>query len=92
MSGEAQGSEAFGYNYRMKVKTSVTLEPSTLQEIDELATGAGSRSQIVEEALEEYLARRKREARESRDLEILNRTAEALNSEMEDILGYQVDL
>ena len=35
----------------------------------------------------EYLARRARAAREARDLVILNREAESLNREMEDVLG-----
>ena len=39
----------------------------------------------------EYLDRRRRERRDRRDLEILNRNAEALNREVEDVLGYQAE-
>jgi hypothetical protein len=41
---------------------------------------------------ETFLARRARAAREARDLEILNATADALNREMEDVLADQADI
>jgi len=76
----------------MKVKTSVTIDEALLRAIDK-ATGRGrSRSRIFEEATREYLARRARAAREGRDLDILNKTADALNREMEDVLAYQGDV
>ncbi|MFQ5739840.1 MAG: hypothetical protein ACE5JX_12580 [Acidobacteriota bacterium] len=56
----------------MKVKTSVTLSPETLRAIEEVA-GQASRSRIVEQAVLEFVERRRSEAREKRDLEILNR-------------------
>lgn len=36
--------------------------------------------------------KRRRADRDARDLEILNRSADALNEEVEDILAYQVEL
>lgn len=75
----------------MKRKTSVTLAEETVAAIDEMATAGRNRSRIIEEAVNEYLERRGRERRDRRDLEILNRHAERLNREVEDVLGYQVE-
>jgi metal-responsive CopG/Arc/MetJ family transcriptional regulator len=75
----------------MRVKTSVTIERKVLRAVDRVVTRGRSRSRIIEEATVEYLARRARAAREARDLVILNREAESLNREMEDVLTFQVD-
>lgn len=75
----------------MKVKTSITLSEETLEAVDELAAKVGGRSQVIETALREFLARRKRAARDARDLAVLNRDADRLNDEMSDILEYQVE-
>ena len=76
----------------MKVKTSVTLSPETLQAIDEIAGELRNRSRVIELAVLEFVERRRRAARDARDLEILNRAADALNEEVEDILGYQAEM
>jgi len=76
----------------MRVKTSVTIEESVLRAIDKAATRGRSRSRIIEQAAREFLARRARAAREARDLEIIDRHADALNREMEDVLAYQADI
>jgi len=75
----------------MRRKTSVTLAEETVAAIDEMATAGKNRSRIIEEAVNEYLERRERELRDRRDLEILNRHAERLNREVEDILAYQAE-
>lgn len=75
----------------MKLKTSVTLSEQTVRAIEEVAGPGANRSQVIEEAVVEYLDRRRRERRDRRDLEILNRNAEALNREVEDVLGYQAE-
>lgn len=75
------------YIGRMKVKTSITLSPEALRALDEVA-GELSRSRVIELAILEFIERRHRAARDARDLEILNRSAEALNREVEDILAY----
>lgn len=77
--------------FGMRVKTSVTLAEETLQAVDQLAGPEVSRSRVIEEAVLEYLERRRRELRDRRDLEILNRNAERLNREVEDVLAYQVE-
>ena len=76
----------------MKVKTSVTLSPETLRAIDEIAGALRNRSRIIELAVLEFIERRRRADRDARDLEILNRSADALNEEVEDILGYQAEM
>ena len=75
----------------MRVKTSVTLDERVLKAIDKVTTRTRSRSRVLEDAAREFLARRARAARETRDLAILNEAAGALNEEMEDVLGYQGD-
>jgi metal-responsive CopG/Arc/MetJ family transcriptional regulator len=76
----------------MKVKTSVTLSAATIQAIDELAGPGTTRSGIIEQAVIEFVQRRHRQLREQKDLEILNRCAEQLNREVEDILAFQVEI
>ena len=76
----------------MKVNTSVTLSPETLRAIDEIAGELLNRSRVIEQAVLEFIERRRRAARDARDLEILNRSADVLNEEVEDILGYQIEL
>jgi metal-responsive CopG/Arc/MetJ family transcriptional regulator len=75
----------------MKVKTSVTLSPEVVEAINELADSNGNRSQVIERAVREFLARHERELREARDLEILDRVADDLNREVEDVLTYQAE-
>jgi len=70
----------------MRVKTSVTLSEEIIHALD---AAGGNRSRLVEEAVREYLARRQRLRRDARELEILNRHADRLNREMEDVLAYQ---
>ena len=74
----------------MKVKTSVTLSPSTIKAIDRAAGRKSNRSRFIEQAVLEFLRRRTRIEREARDLKILNEHADALNREAEDVLAYQV--
>ena len=74
----------------MKVKTSITLSSDTLAAIDQMAGSDTNRSRVIEEAIIEYIERHRRRVREARDLQIINRSADELNREMEDILEYQV--
>ncbi len=74
----------------MKIKTSVTLSASTLGAIDEVA-GDSNRSRVIEQAVLEYVGRRRRAIREARDLDILDRAAESLNRETEEILAFQAE-
>ena len=74
----------------MKTKTSITLSDTLLREIDEHAGDFRSRSEFIEEAVGYFLAHLERRETEQRDLEIINRRAESLNREAEDVLSYQV--
>ena len=76
----------------MKVKTSVTLSEDLLAQLDKLLDGGGSRSAVLEQALREFLANRKRRKRNARDLRLLNSRSEQLNREALDVLEYQVEL
>jgi len=73
----------------MKLKTSVTLSEATVRALDEAAGATSNRSRLVEVAVEEFLARRARAAREERDRAILDRRSEQLNREMRDVLEFQ---
>jgi len=76
----------------MKVKTSVTLSEELIRQIDALSSQYGTRSALIERAVRDFLATAAQRQREARDLEILNRRAEALNAEAVDVLSYQVEL
>lgn len=75
----------------MKAKTSVTLSQELLEAIDRLAGSKSSRSAIIERAVRSYLKEREREFIYAHDLELLNRYADQLNAESEDIFEYQAD-
>ena len=76
----------------MKLKTSITLSENVLRGIDARAGEYRSRSEFIETAVLDFIARLDRLKAERRDLEILNRRADALNEEAEDVLGYQAPL
>jgi len=74
----------------MKEKTSITLSKEVLAGIDRIAGSKHSRSAFIEAVLAQYLRQQKRSHMEARDLELINRAADGLNSEVEDVLRYQV--
>jgi metal-responsive CopG/Arc/MetJ family transcriptional regulator len=76
----------------MKTKTSVTLDGGLLHGIDQHATDYRSRSEFIEAAVAYFINHLERQEAERRDLDILNRRADALNEEAEDVLAYQVAL
>ena len=76
----------------MKVKTSITLSEGLIRQIDALSSQYGTRSALIERAVRDFLATVAQRQREARDLEILNRRAEALNAEAADVLSYQIEL
>jgi metal-responsive CopG/Arc/MetJ family transcriptional regulator len=75
----------------MKVKTSITLSPDVLRAVDRAGGGRSNRSRVIETALREFMERRARAARDRRDIEIINRSAEALNREAADVIAYQAE-
>jgi metal-responsive CopG/Arc/MetJ family transcriptional regulator len=74
----------------MKVKTSITLSGELLREIDSAIRGAANRPSFIEAAIKSYLLQKKREMRDSSDLEILNEHSAKLNKEAGDVLPCQV--
>ncbi len=76
----------------MKVKTSITLSVEILEAIDLHIGEYRSRSEFIETAARKFIAQLARKEAERRDLEIINRHADSLNAEAEDVLTYQVPL
>ncbi|MBF0491951.1 MAG: ribbon-helix-helix protein, CopG family [Deltaproteobacteria bacterium] len=74
----------------MKVKTSITLSEDTLDSLDQMSKGFKNRSDLIEQALQQFIASSKKKKREESDLKILNQNSKRLNEEAEDVLGYQV--
>ena len=75
----------------MRGKISITLSKEALEAIQELSSAGSNRSRVIEQAILEYVERRRRRRRERRDLEILNRVADELNREVEEVLAHQVE-
>lgn len=75
----------------MRRKTSISLDDKTLAVIKKLAGKSSNRSRVIEEAVLAFAAQREREARDRRDIELINKNADRLNAEAEDTLGYQVE-
>lgn len=76
----------------MKVKTSITLSDEILEAIDLHIGAYRSRSEFLETAARKFIAQLARKEAERRDLEIINRHADSLNAEAEDVLTFQVPL
>ena len=74
------------YNYLVRVKTSITLPKELLGRLDRVDK---NRSALLERAALAYLAQLERDARDKRDIEIINRNAVRLNREALDALEYQ---
>jgi metal-responsive CopG/Arc/MetJ family transcriptional regulator len=74
------------YIYLVRVKTSITLPSDLLTELDRIDK---NRSALLERAARAYLRNLRRELRDRRDIEIINRNADQLNREAADVLEYQ---
>ena len=80
-----------GYDWGMKLKTSITLEDGVVAAVDRAARDGESRSQAIERLLRQSLAEQERAAIDRRDRAILDARADELNEEAVDVLGYQVE-
>ncbi|MFZ0243951.1 MAG: ribbon-helix-helix domain-containing protein [Desulfobacterales bacterium] len=76
----------------MKIKTSITLSDELLRTIDLYLGEYKSRSEFLETAARKFILELARNKTVRRDLEIINRRADSLNAEAEDVLAYQVPL
>ena len=74
---------------KTKMKTSLTLSREVIRGIDRVAGRNRSRSSLVDAVLRGYLAQLERAEVNARDLELLNRHADELNAEAEDVLEFQ---
>jgi metal-responsive CopG/Arc/MetJ family transcriptional regulator len=73
----------------MKEKTSITLSKEVLTGIDRIAGSKRSRSAFIESILSRYLRERAKAARDAREIELINKHADELNAEAEDVIRYQ---
>jgi metal-responsive CopG/Arc/MetJ family transcriptional regulator len=76
----------------MKQKTSVTLSEDLLAAVKRATRRGETRSGTVERLLRERLNEEAARARQQREVEQINRHADALNAEAADVLGYQGDV
>jgi metal-responsive CopG/Arc/MetJ family transcriptional regulator len=76
----------------MKTKTSITISNDILKLIDDYVEGENRRSAFIEQAVKAYLEVLKRQKRDRKDLEIINRLSDKLNSEAIDVLDFQKEL
>ena len=76
----------------MKIKTSITLSDEVIEAIDQHVGEYKSRSEFLETAARKFILQLARKEAEQRDFEIINRCADSLNAEAEDVLTYQVPL
>ena len=76
----------------MKVKTSITLSEDLLRAIDQCSERYKNRSEFIEAASWALIKQMIRDVQNAKDLEILNRRANALNREAAEVLTYQVAL
>lgn len=70
----------------MRVKTSITLPKDLLDRLDRVDK---NRSALLERAALAWLANLERQARDRKDIEIIDRNAHRLNREAVDTLQYQ---
>ena len=73
----------------MKVKTSISLSEDLVRTIDEVVGEPTNRSSFLETAAWAYIADLRRAQQAMRDIEIIDRRAAYLNTEVMDSLGYQ---
>jgi metal-responsive CopG/Arc/MetJ family transcriptional regulator len=78
----------------MKVKTSVMLSEELLRAVDSYAEEyRKNRSEFIEAAVRAFFRQTARQQEiDSRDFEIINRRADYLNQEADDVLTYQIQL
>lgn len=78
-------------NKNMRVRTSVTLPKELLIKVDALAGKKHKRSEIVESALREYVAKENGRKLNRLDIEIINKNADLINKQVEETLEFQAE-
>jgi hypothetical protein len=87
--GRLMQSLSWYSQWRMKQKTSVTLSEDVMAGLKRAARRGESRSETVERLLRERLSQEVARRRRAREVEQINRHADALNNEAADVLIYQ---
>jgi metal-responsive CopG/Arc/MetJ family transcriptional regulator len=75
----------------MKVRTSVTLPKELLIKVDALAGNKHTRSEVIETALRDYVAKKNNQELNWRDIEIINENADLINKQVEETLEFQAE-
>ena len=75
----------------MRVRTSITLPKELLIEVDSLVKKKHNRSDIIESALREYVAKERRGGLNKHDIEIINKNADLINKQVEETLEFQAE-
>jgi len=76
------------YFRSMRKKTSISLDPAVWEAMEPLV-GTGNRSEFVEEAIREHVKRREKQARDARDMGLLDKMGAKHAHETLDVLGFQ---
>lgn len=78
----------------MKIQTTISLAPEDLHALNRIlgVNSHESLSELVEEVLRRFLASEQRPSYDLHELELINRNADRLNQEAEDVLAYQIEL
>ena len=76
----------------MKQKTSLTLSPDVIGGLKRVSRRGESRSETIDRLLRDRLAAEAARVAYAKDVEQINRHAEALNKEALDVLAYQGDV
>lgn len=78
----------------MKIETTISLEPELLQSLKRIlsANSHSSLSELIEEVLRRFLASERQKPYDPHELELINRNADRLNQEADDVLTYQMEL
>ena len=75
----------------MRVNTSFSIEKGKLEALDALLGPNGNRSRAIEQAIDAYIQRLRREVREQRDQEIYRAHEEDYASEVAETLAFQAE-
>jgi metal-responsive CopG/Arc/MetJ family transcriptional regulator len=76
----------------MRVKTSIALSEKLVKAMDQYGKSYKNRSEFIETAIWNFIGQIIRDQQSAHDIEIINRHADRLNAEAQDVLGYQVHL
>jgi len=72
----------------MKVKTSITLSDELIEAIEQYGQPYKNRSDFIEAAIWAFIKQIIRDQQNARDIEIINRNADRLNAEAQDVFRW----